>query len=166
MKIKRYLFLLLVTSPLVLGSSISSAANIIETAVAAGQFNTLVAAVKAADLVSVLEGDGPFTVFAPIDEAFAKLPEGTVANLLKEENRDQLISILTYHIVPSKLTSADITGQELELITVQGSILSIHSQMFDSVMVGVKINEAESLTLDVETSNGVIHVIDSVLIPN
>ena len=160
MKIKRYLFLLLVTSPLVLGSSISSAANIIETAVAAGQFNTLVAAVKAADLVSVLEGDGPFTVFAPNDEAFAKLPEGTVANLLKEENRDQLIAILTYHIIPSKVTAADITGKELDLITVQGTVLSV------SGMMGVKVNEAEGLAFDIETSNGVIHVIDSVLIPN
>lgn len=160
MNIKKYLFLLLVTSPLVLGSSISSAANIIETAVAAGQFNTLVAAVKAADLVSVLEGDGPFTVFAPNDEAFAKLPEGTVANLLKEENRDQLIAILTYHIIPSKVTAADITGKELDLITVQGTILTV------SGMMGVKVNEAEGLAFDIETSNGIIHVIDSVLIPN
>ena len=160
MNIKKYLFLLLVTSPLVLGSSISSAANIIETAVAAGQFNTLVAAVKAADLVSVLEGDGPFTVFAPNDEAFAKLPEGTVANLLKEENRDQLIAILTYHIIPSKVTAADITGKELDLITVQGTILTV------SGMMGVKVNQAEGLAFDIETSNGIIHVIDSVLIPN
>lgn len=160
MNIKKYLFLLLVSSPLVLGSSISSAANIIETAVAAGQFNTLVAAVKAADLVSVLEGDGPFTVFAPNDEAFAKLPEGTVANLLKEENRDQLIAILTYHIIPSKVTAADITGKELDLITVQGTILTV------SGMMGVKVNQAEGLAFDIETSNGIIHVIDSVLIPN
>ena len=98
--------------------------DIVDTAVDAGQFKTLVAAVQAAGLVDTLKGDGPYTVFAPTDEAFAKLPEGTVENLLKPENKDQLVAVLTYHVVPGKVMSSDIAGKKIEAATVQGSELS------------------------------------------
>jgi len=133
--------------------------DIVDTAVEAGQFQTLAAALGAAGLVETLKGEGPFTVFAPTDDAFAKLPEGTVENLLKPENKDKLISILTYHVVPGKVMSADIAGKELEAETVQGGRLSIDA------MNGVMVNEANVVSADIEASNGVIHVIDSVIIP-
>jgi len=132
--------------------------DIVDTAVEAGSFTTLVAAVQAADLVETLKGEGPFTVFAPTDEAFAALPEGTVENLLLPENKDQLIQILTYHVVPGKVMSTDITG-DMEAATVEGAALSI------TTMDGVKINGANVVSADVDASNGVIHVIDTVLLP-
>ena len=105
--------------PLVFLSANGNALDIVDTAVSAGQFNTLVAAVEAADLVGTLRGDGPFTVFAPTDEAFAALPEGTVENLLKPENKDQLIAVLTYHVVAGKIMSSDIAGTATMVASVQ-----------------------------------------------
>ena len=133
--------------------------DIVDTAVDAGQFKTLVAAVQAAGLVDTLKGDGPFTVFAPTDEAFAKLPEGTVENLLKPENKDQLVAVLTYHVVPGKVMSSDIAGQQIEAATVQGSELTIDA------MKDVKVDNAKVIAADIEASNGVIHVIDTVVLP-
>jgi len=133
--------------------------DIVDTAVEAGSFSTLVAAVKAADLVDTLKSDGPFTVFAPTDNAFAKLPDGTVENLLKPENKDQLVSILTYHVVPGKVMSSDIAGKALEAETVEGSKLSIDATD------GVTVDNATVVQADVEASNGVIHVIDTVVMP-
>jgi uncharacterized surface protein with fasciclin (FAS1) repeats len=133
--------------------------DIVDTAVEAGSFSTLVAAVKAAGLVDTLKGDGPFTVFAPTDEAFAKLPDGTVENLLKPENKDQLVSILTYHVLPGKVMSSDIAGKTLEVETVEGSNLSVDATD------GVNVDNANVVQADVEASNGVIHVIDAVVMP-
>ncbi|MEM6383703.1 MAG: fasciclin domain-containing protein [Pseudomonadota bacterium] len=133
-------------------------ADIVDTAVAAGSFETLVAAVQAAGLVETLKGEGPFTVFAPTDDAFAALPEGTVESLLMEENRDQLIAILTYHVVPGKVMSSDLSG-EMMVGTVEGSEVTIDATS------GVTINGANVVTADIEASNGVIHVIDAVILP-
>ena len=135
-------------------------ADIVDTAVAAGQFNTLAAALEAAGLVDTLKSDGPFTVFAPTDDAFAKLPEGTVETLLKPENRDQLVSILTYHVVPGKVMASDVVKIS-EATTVNGSDIAI------KVMDGkVHVNDATVIAADINTSNGVIHVIDTVILPN
>ncbi len=133
--------------------------DIVDTAVAAGQFNTLAAALEAADLVDTLKGDGPFTVFAPTDAAFAKLPEGTVESLLKPENRDQLIAILTYHVVPGKVKAADVVELS-EAKTVNGQDVTI--TVADS---GVQVDNANVVKTDIGASNGVIHVIDTVIIP-
>jgi uncharacterized surface protein with fasciclin (FAS1) repeats len=135
------------------------AQDIVDTAVSAGMFNTLVAAVQAAGLVETLKGDGPFTVFAPTDEAFAKLPAGTVEELLKPENKDQLVAVLTYHVIPGKVMSTDIAGATAEVASVQGSALSIDATD------GVKVDNATVISADIETDNGVIHVIDSVVLP-
>ena len=132
--------------------------DIVDTAVEAGTFTTLVAAVEAAGLVDTLKGEGPFTVFAPTDEAFAALPEGTIEELLKPENKDQLTAILTYHVVPGKVMSTDLTD-DMEATTVQGSDVTID---LDN---GVMVEEANVVTADIETSNGVIHVIDKVILP-
>ncbi|GAA5079795.1 fasciclin domain-containing protein [Roseibacterium beibuensis] len=132
--------------------------TIVETAVEAGTFTTLVAAVEAAGLVETLSGEGPFTVFAPTDEAFAALPEGTVESLLMEENRDQLVSILTYHVVPGAVMSGDLSDG-MTAATVEGSDITI--TLGDTVMV----NDATVTAADIEASNGVIHVIDSVIMP-
>ncbi|NOD29673.1 fasciclin domain-containing protein [Ruegeria atlantica] len=137
----------------------AQAADIVDTAVAAGSFNTLVAAVQAAGLVDTLKGDGPFTVFAPTDEAFAALPEGTVEALLKPENKDQLVAILTYHVVPAKVMSGDIAGKRAKVLTVQGDRLSVNAKN------GVKVNDAKVVQADIEASNGVIHVVDAVILP-
>jgi uncharacterized surface protein with fasciclin (FAS1) repeats len=137
----------------------ANAKDIVDTAVSAGQFNTLVAAVKAAGLVDTLKGAGPFTVFAPTDEAFKKLPAGTVENLLKPENKDQLVAVLTYHVVPGKVMAKDIAGKSMPVKTVQGSSLAVNA------MRGVKVDEANVVQADIEASNGVIHVIDSVVLP-
>ena len=134
--------------------------DIVDTAAGAGQFKTLVAAVEAAGLVDTLKGDGPFTVFAPTDEAFAKLPDGTVDDLLKPENKDKLVAILTYHVVPGKIMSGDISGKSTEVKTVQGDMLSVDATD------GVKVDEAKVVKADIEASNGVIHVIDTVVMPN
>ena len=136
-----------------------NALDIVDTAVSAGQFNTLVAAVEAADLVSTLKGDGPFTVFAPTDEAFAALPEGTVENLLKPENKEQLIAVLTYHVVAGKIMSSDIAGTKAMVESVQGSELDVDATN------GVTVDGATVVTADIETDNGVIHVIDRVVLP-
>ena len=140
--------------------SMSEQSNIVDTAIAAGQFNTLAAALDAAGLVATLQGEGPFTVFAPTDEAFAKLPAGTVESLLKPENRDQLIAILTYHVVPGKVMAKDVVNLS-EAKTVNGSNLAI--MVMDEK---VRINDATVIAADVATSNGVIHVVDTVILPN
>jgi len=134
-------------------------ADIVDTAVAAGSFGTLVAAVQAAGLVDTLKGDGPFTVFAPTDAAFAALPEGTVENLLKPENKDQLVAVLTYHVIPGKVMSSDIAGKEMMVATVNGAEVDVNATD------GVMVNQANVVTADVGASNGVIHVIDAVLLP-
>jgi uncharacterized surface protein with fasciclin (FAS1) repeats len=134
----------------------NSEPDIVDTAVAAGSFNTLVTAVQAAGLVDTLKGDGPFTVFAPTDEAFAKLPEGTVEALLKDKAK--LAAILTYHVVPGKLMAADVVKQN-QVKTVQGQSVTIDTSS------GVKVDGANVVKADIETSNGVIHVIDSVILP-
>ena len=133
--------------------------DIVDTAMSAGAFNTLVAAVKAAGLVDTLKGEGPFTVFAPTDEAFAALPEGTVENLLKPENRDQLAAILTYHVVPGKVMAADVVGKSAKVATVQGQKVHVDGT------TGVHIENARVVKADVETTNGVIHVINKVILP-
>lgn len=150
---------LAVAAGLALSAGAAKAANIVETAVAAGSFNTLVAAVQAADLVDTLSSPGPFTVFAPTDEAFAKLPEGTVADLLKPENKDQLVAVLTYHVVPGKVMSGDIAGKMLDVDTVQGQAIKVNATD------GVMINDATVVQADIGTDNGVIHVIDTVILP-
>ena len=138
----------------------AKAADIVDTAVSAGSFETLVAAAKAGGLVETLKGPGPFTVFAPTDEAFAALPEGTVATLLQPENRDQLVAILTYHVVPGAVTAEQVVGIS-SAETVQGDTIDI------SVVDGqVKIDEATVVTADVMADNGVIHVIDTVIMPD
>jgi uncharacterized surface protein with fasciclin (FAS1) repeats len=132
--------------------------NIVETAVEAGTFGTLVAAVKAAGLVETLSGTGPFTVFAPTEEAFAALPEGTVEMLLKPENKDKLVSVLTYHVVSGKADAAAVTAKT-EWKTVEGSNVRI------SKNDGAKIENAKIIKTDIECSNGIIHVIDAVILP-
>ena len=134
-------------------------ADIVDTAVQAGQFETLAAALDAAGLVGTLKGEGPFTVFAPTDAAFAKLPAGTVENLLKPENKDQLIAILTYHVVPGRVAAADVVKLS-EATTVNGADVAIEVDG-DSVMV----DNATVIATDIETSNGIIHVIDTVILP-
>jgi uncharacterized surface protein with fasciclin (FAS1) repeats len=133
--------------------------DIVDTAVAAGSFNTLAAALEAADLIGALKGDGPFTVFAPTDEAFAALPAGTVENLLKPENQDQLKAILLYHVVSGKIMAADIGG-EATPATLQGATIDVISSGG-----GVTVNGANVVSADIATSNGVIHVIDAVILP-
>lgn len=137
----------------------AKAADIVDTAVAAGSFNTLVAAVQAAGLVDTLKGTGPFTVFAPTDAAFAKLPPGTVESLLKPENKEKLASILTYHVISGKVMSGDIAGKKMSVQTVQGSPVMVDA------MDGVSVNGAKVVSADVVASNGVIHVIDTVILP-
>lgn len=133
--------------------------DIVDTAVAAGSFKTLAAALKAAGLVDTLKGPGPFTVFAPTDEAFAKLPAGTVESLLKPENKDQLVKILTYHVVAGKVMAADVVKLD-SAKTVQGGSLAI------KVVDGkVWVDGAQVIKTDIVASNGVIHVIDSVVLP-
>jgi uncharacterized surface protein with fasciclin (FAS1) repeats len=161
-------FKLLIAAQFVLVATQASAGNygdkakskdIVDTAVAAGQFNTLAAALEAADLVGTLKGEGPFTVFAPTDAAFAKLPEGTVDSLLKPENRDKLVAILTYHVVPGEVKAADVVKLS-EAKTVNGQDVAI--TVADN---GVRINDANVIKADIGASNGVIHVIDTVILP-
>ena len=134
-------------------------ATIVETAVAAGSFNTLVAAVKAAGLVETLSGPGPFTVFAPTDAAFAKVPADTIQALLKPEAKDQLVRVLTYHVVPGKVMAADVI-QLTSAKTVQGQSVTIDTTD------GVKIDDANVVSTDIVCDNGVIHVIDAVILPS
>jgi uncharacterized surface protein with fasciclin (FAS1) repeats len=145
----------LFSAPAFAGSHVK---DIVDTAVGAGAFTTLVAAVTAAGLVDTLKGEGPFTVFAPTDAAFAALPAGTVEDLLKPENKDKLIAILTYHVVPGKVMSTDLS-EGLKAASVQGGELTI------TLEGGAKVNGAVISTADVAASNGVIHIIDSVLLP-
>ena len=152
--IRRMTLALFANLPFAFTSVPAKAQDIVDTAVAAGNFNTLVAAVQAADLVDVLKGDGPFTVFAPTDEAFAALPAGTVESLLKPENKEQLVAVLTYHVVPGKIMSTDIAGKTAEVDSVQGSALSVDATD------GVRVDNATVVAADIETDNGVIHVID------
>jgi uncharacterized surface protein with fasciclin (FAS1) repeats len=133
--------------------------DIVDTATEAGSFTTLLAAAEAAGLVETLKGEGPFTVFAPNDEAFAALPAGTVDNLLLPENKDQLVAILTYHVVPGKVMSGDLTD-DMTAATVEGDNITID---LDN---GVMVNDANVVTPDIEASNGVIHVIDKVIMPS
>ncbi|HET7158046.1 MAG TPA: fasciclin domain-containing protein [Burkholderiales bacterium] len=142
---------------LVVASSAALAADIVDTAVSAGQFKTLVKAVQAAGLVDTLKGPGPFTVFAPTDAAFAKLPAGTVEALLNDKAK--LTQVLTYHVVPGKVTAAQVKSGQVK--TVQGSPLTLNKQAS-----GVMVNDARVTKADVMASNGVIHVIDTVVMPN
>ena len=160
MKLPRTLLAAVAAVPLALGAVTAKAADIVDTAVSAGQFETLVAAVQAAGLVETLRGEGPFTVFAPTDEAFAKLPAGTVEDLLKPENKDQLVAVLTYHVIPGKVMSGDVAGKTMMVETVQGSQLSVDATN------GVMVDEATVVAADIEASNGIIHVIDTVVLPN
>ena len=134
--------------------------DIVAVAAGAGQFQTLVAAVQAAGLVETLQSPGPFTVFAPTDEAFAKLPAGTVDSLLLPENKDKLTAILTYHVVAGEVLAADVVKLD-SANTVEGQPVAI-----DASDAGVRINDANVIKADVMASNGVIHVIDTVLIPS
>ena len=143
-----------------IGAASATSKNIVETAVQSGKFNTLVAALKAAGLVNTLNGKGPFTVFAPSDTAFSKLPAGTVDGLLMPENKAKLVSILAYHVIPGKVMSGDIAGKKISVKTVQGSKVSVDA------MYGVKINDSNVVSADIAATNGIIHVIDKVLIPN
>jgi uncharacterized surface protein with fasciclin (FAS1) repeats len=153
------LVLLAMTTTLLAAPKQTGQKDIVETAVAAGQFMTLAKALDAAGLIETLKGKGPFTVFAPTDDAFAKLPPGTVEELLKPENKEKLIAILTYHVVPGELKAANVVKQK-ELKTVQGEPLTITAQGGT-----VKVDNAEVVKTDIACSNGVIHVIDSVVIP-
>lgn len=147
----------LIAGPALAGSH-SMAKDIVDTAAAAGSFTTLLAAAEAAGLVDTLKGEGPLTVFAPTDDAFAKLPEGTVQTLLLPENKDKLTQILTYHVVAGAVKSTDLVDG-MEAATVEGSNITID---LDN---GVMINDATVVQADIEASNGVIHVIDTVLMP-
>jgi uncharacterized surface protein with fasciclin (FAS1) repeats len=132
--------------------------DIVETALAASSFSTLATALGAAGLIETLKGEGPFTVFAPTDAAFAKVPQQTLDDLLQPENKKRLAAILTYHVVPGKVSSHQVIAMN-SATTLQGQTLNISKQD------GVKINEAKMIVTDVEATNGVIHVIDSVLMP-
>jgi uncharacterized surface protein with fasciclin (FAS1) repeats len=137
----------------------SNKKDIVDVAISNGSFKTLVAAVKAAGLVGTLKGKGPFTVFAPTDAAFAKLPKGTIANLLKPENKSKLVAILTHHVLAGAVPSGAVVGKKLSPKTVNGTSLSIDGTM------GVMVSGAKVVTADVKASNGIIHVIDKVLLP-
>lgn len=159
-KLRHFTLALFAVFPLTFASAAVKAGDIVDTAASSDQFSTLVAAVKAAGLVETLKGDGPFTVFAPTNAAFAALPAGTVENLLKPENKDQLVAVLTYHVLPGKYMSGEIAGKTAEVATVQGSNLSIDATS------GVMVDGATVTTADIITTNGVIHVIDKVVLPN
>jgi uncharacterized surface protein with fasciclin (FAS1) repeats len=162
----KIVFLIGAMAAILSAGSLKSAAaaekmNIVETAVHAGQFKTLCAALKAAGLVETMEGKGPFTVFAPTDAAFAKLPKGVVANLLKPENKAKLVSILTYHVVAGKVMAAQAEHMKngAKVKTLNGKEITIHNKH------GVEINNAKVIKADIVCSNGVIHVINKVLLP-
>jgi len=135
--------------------------DIVDTAISAGSFNTLVAAVQAAGLEDVLRGEGPYTVFAPTDEAFAALGQDTINALLQPENRDQLVAILTYHVVPGEYFAGDLAGQSLSVETAQGDTVDI-----DATHGSVMVDDATVISADVDASNGVIHVINEVIMPD
>ncbi|HRK23130.1 MAG TPA: fasciclin domain-containing protein [Fimbriimonadaceae bacterium] len=149
------------TASIAIASFGSPKADIVDTAVSSKQFPTLVAAVKAAGLVDALKGDGPFTVFAPTEEAFKKLPKGTVESLLKPENKEKLVAILTYHVIPGKVMAADVlklkNGSKVK--TLQGQTITVKNKH------GVMVNNAKVVKTDIGATNGVIHVIDTVILP-
>ncbi|HMS45352.1 MAG TPA: fasciclin domain-containing protein [Alphaproteobacteria bacterium] len=151
---------LMVVLPFGFSLATAQAKDIVDTAAANGNFKTLVAAVKAAGLVDTLKGKGPFTVFAPTDAAFAKLPAGTIENLLKPENKAQLVKILTYHVLPGKVMARDVAAKNVSVATVQGQKLDVSGGYV------ITINGVSTVVLaDIVTDNGVIHVIDTVLLP-
>ncbi len=155
------LALSLATAGFVAGAATTaSAKDIVEIAAGNEDFSTLVAAVQAAGLVEVLQGDGPFTVFAPTNAAFDALPPGTVESLLQPENKDKLVAVLTYHVVPGAIMYGDVQGGMVDATTVQGSTAKI-----DASYKGPKINQANIIAKDIEADNGVIHVIDAVILP-
>lgn len=133
--------------------------DIVDAAIEAGTFNTLVAVIQAADLMDLLKSPGPFTVFAPTDAAFAALPEGAVATLLKPGDRDRLVAILTYHMIPGALTSAELAGEVRRIPTLQGATIVIDATS------GFGVNGANVVAADIDASNGVIHAIDKVILP-
>jgi uncharacterized surface protein with fasciclin (FAS1) repeats len=163
---KQSIFAVMVVAAISVGLAVTLAAtpaaksDIVDTAVAAGSFKTLTAAILAAGLTDTLKGKGPFTVFAPTDEAFAKLPPGTVDNLLKPENKEKLVAILTYHVVPGRVTALQVSKMT-EAQTLNGKELAIRTEMGH-----VMVNDATVTKADIDCSNGVIHVIDTVVIPN
>jgi uncharacterized surface protein with fasciclin (FAS1) repeats len=160
---RRTLFSLLGGSALALTiaacTPVAKTPDIVDIAASNDQFSTLVAAATAAGLVETLQGDGPFTVFAPTNEAFAALPAGTVENLLRPENKDQLVKVLTYHVVPGAVTSDQLAGKRLDVATVQGQTVHVNGTH------GVRVNNARVTQADIIASNGVIHRIDRVLLP-
>ena len=160
MKLKNVLAAGVIVAGTFISAVAANASNLVQTAVDAGQFKTLVAAVQAAGLGDALSGPGPFTIFAPTDEAFAKLPEGTVEDLLKPENREKLVAILTYHVIPGKVMAGDVAGKKLNVATLQGGAVAV-----DAMYGGVMINDATVVAADIEASNGVIHVVEGVLLP-
>ena len=133
--------------------------DIVDTAIAAGSFSTLVAAVQAAGLVDTLKGEGPFTVFAPSDEAFATLPAGTVEDLVKPENKEKLTAILLLHVLPGAVKSTDVAGKQLDVATAGGANVAVDGTD------GVTVDGAKVVTADIACTNGIIHVIDSVILP-
>src|SRR5262245_59325414 len=159
-------------NPIVGGQEMSPSKNIVQNAVNSADHTTLVAAVKAAGLVDTLKGPGPFTVFAPTNEAFNKLPAGTVDTLLKPESKEALTKVLTYHVVPGKLSSVDLKkeikagGGSAALKTVSGQTLNAKMQGDDIILVDEKGDMAKITIANVFQSNGVIHVIDTVVLPN
>lgn len=142
-----------------MGTDDMAGLDVVESAADDNRFETLVVALGKAGLVDTLKGEGPFTVFAPTDTAFDQLPAGTLNNLLKPENRDQLVAVLTYHVVPGRVMAADLAGRQLQAETVNGVRLSIDGRG------AVTVNDANVLETDIDASNGVIHVIDKVLLP-
>lgn len=154
--------LLAISVALVLTASVQAeqeAKTIVDVAAGSSDFSTLVAAVKAAGLVDTLEGDGPFTVFAPTNEAFEKLPDGTVESLLKPENKDKLTAVLTYHVLAGKVMAADVSAGDVTTVNGDTATISMDGE-------AVKIDGASVTTTDITASNGVIHVIDSVILPD
>jgi uncharacterized surface protein with fasciclin (FAS1) repeats len=151
------------SEPPAMSETMAAPGTIPEVATEAGNFTTLLAAVEAADLGETLSGEGPFTVFAPTDDAFAALPEGTVESLLEPENQDQLAAILTYHVVPGRIMAADVTSGEVT--TVNGETFTIEATDDGVTITDGQGNTADVTATDVEASNGVIHVVDAVLLP-
>ena len=158
MKLKNVFMLSLITIGLLSIDLKAQDKNIVELAIGTESLSTLVAAVKAGDLVETLSGKGPFTVFAPTNDAFAALPEGTLDMLLKPENKDKLVAVLTYHVVGSKVMSSDLKDG-MKAKTVQGDKINV------DLSDGAKINEAKVVSADIKASNGVVHVIDKVILP-
>lgn len=148
-----------VKAPHAAAAATASRGDIVDVAVGAGSFKTLAAALQAAGLVDALKGDGPYTVFAPTDAAFAALPAGTVDALLKPENKAELVKVLTYHVVPGRVAAKDLAGKVTHAKTLQGQSVSVDGRQ------GVSVDNARVLTADVAADNGVIHVIDRVLLP-